>query len=80
MSIRALIPPKEGSVGDGSPFRVGPGLSNRGQNILESVIEDPTTKIGQGGGPLRPTWIGFVLPVVWGSLNETIATKVSSRR
>jgi hypothetical protein len=31
--------------------------------------------IGQVGGPLQPIWIAFVLPVVWGFLIETIATK-----
>ena len=30
--------------------------------------------IGQVDGPLQP-WIAFVLPVVWGFLIETIATK-----
>ena len=30
--------------------------------------------IGQANGPLQP-WIAFVLPVVWGFLIETIATK-----
>ncbi len=31
--------------------------------------------IGQVGGAIQP-WIGFVLPVIWGFLIETLATKV----
>ena len=31
--------------------------------------------IGQVGGALEP-WIAFVLPVIWGFLIETLATKV----
>lgn len=31
--------------------------------------------IGQVGGAIQP-WMGFVLPVIWGFLIETLATKV----
>ncbi len=31
--------------------------------------------IGQVGGALQP-WIAFALPVIWGFLTETLATKV----